>query len=114
MKKDNLVYMKHILDAIHRIEKYTYGVKYDGFMDNELLQAGVIREIEIIGEAAKQLPQEFKDRYSNIPWKKMTGMRDKLIHNYLGVDLDAVWDTVEDDIPQLKDKLENIIESKES
>ena len=111
MRKDNLVYLKHILDAIYRIEEYTVKVKYDDFMNNNLVQAGVMREIEIIGEATKKLVQEFKRKYSDIPWKEMAGMRDKLIHDYFGVDLDGVWDTVKRDIPTLKDKIKNIIEN---
>ena len=110
MKKDNLVYLRHILDAIHRIEEYIEGVEYEDFMNNNLIQAGVMREIEITGEATKGLMQGFKEKYPDIPWKKMSGMRDKLIHDYFGVDLDAVWDTVEKDIPLLKDKIKDIIE----
>ncbi len=111
MKRDNLVYLRHILDAIHRIGEYTEGVEYKDFMNNNLVQAGVIREIEIIGEASKRLTSEFRGKYPDIPWKKMAGMRDKVIHGYFGVDLDAVWDTIEKDITMLGSKIKDIFES---
>ncbi len=114
MKKDDSVYLRHMLDAISRIEEYTRDIQYDGFMDNHLIQDGVIRQIEIIGEATKRLSKEFREKNSEILWKDVAGMRDKLIHDYLGVDLDAVWDTAEKDIPALKNKLRDLIEREET
>ena len=113
MKKDDFVYLMHIRDAILRIEEYTKGVRYDDFMNINLVQAGVMREIEILGEATKRLSKEIKAKYPDIPWRKMAGMRDKLIHDYFGVDLDAIGDTVERDIPSLKNSIKNIIEKEE-
>lgn len=109
MKKDDLVYLKHISDAISRIEEYTQDVGYEDFMENHLIQDGVIRQVEIIGEATKQLSDEIREKYPHIPWKDIVGMRDKLIHGYFGVDIDAVWDTAIDDIPLLKSEIEWII-----
>ena len=114
MKKDDSVYWRHILDAISRIEEYTQGIKYEDFMDNYLIQDGVIRQIEIIGEATKRLSEKIKEKHPEISWKDMAGMRDKLIHNYLGVDIDAVWDTVEEDIPALKNRLKYLIKKEEN
>ena len=109
MKKGDTAYLRHILDAISRIEEYTKGIEYEDFMDDHLIQDGVIRQIEIIGEATKRLSDEIPEKYQDIPWKDMAGMRDKLIHDYLGVDMDAVWETVEGDIPLLKNKLKDLI-----
>ncbi|MBU1035706.1 DUF86 domain-containing protein, partial [bacterium] len=85
MKKDDSVYLRHILDAISRIEEYTQDIKYDGFMDNYLIQDGVIRQIEIIGEATRNLSDDLKNAYPDIPWRKIADMRNKLIHEYFGV-----------------------------
>ena len=110
MNKDATVYLRHIVDAIERLDGYLKGVGREGFLVSDLLQAGVTREMEIIGEAAKQVGAGFRKAHPGIPWKKMAGMRDKLIHDYLGVDYDAVWDTIVKDLPDLKKKLKAILE----
>jgi len=109
MKKDNLVFLKHILDAINLIEEYLKDKKFQEFTNNHMLQDAVIREIEIIGEATKNLAEDFKNKYPEIPWRQIAGMRDKLIHGYFGVDLDAVWDTATTDVPSLKERLQEIL-----
>lgn len=111
MRKDDSVYLRHVLDAICRIEEYTQDITYRNFLNNHLRQDGVIRQIEVIGEAVKKLSPELKERHPEIPWKDVAGMRDKLIHDYLGVDLDAVWNTAKKDIPRLKEEIESIVES---
>ncbi len=107
MKTDS-VYLNHIIDAIKRIEDYTEGIEHEKFTNTNLLQDGVIRQIQIIGEASKRLSQETISKYDDIPWKDITGMRDKLVHDYFGVDVEAVWKTVQIDIPFLKTKIKNI------
>lgn len=111
MKKNDVVYVKHILDSISKIEEYVHRITYEEFMNDSLIQDGTIRQIEIIGEATKQLSEDFRKRYPNIPWKDMARMRDKLIHNYLGVDIDAVWETIERDIPTLKSTVKKILKA---
>ncbi len=105
MKKNDDFFINHILDAINKIEKYTANTDYDDFIKDMMKQDAVIREIEIIGEAVKKLSEKYKDKKSNIPWKDIAGMRDKLIHDYFGVDIDAIWETVLKDIPDLKSKI---------
>lgn len=110
MKKDDTVFLRHILDAVNWIEEYTHGMGYEGFKEAHLVQDGVIRQLEIIGEATRNLSKEFRDNHTDIPWKDMAGMRDKLIHQYFGVDIAAVWDTVTVDIPGLKGRVTKILE----
>lgn len=103
--RKNSVYLRHILDSIAQIEVYVGDMRFDIFMKTRLVQDGVIRQFEIIGEATKNLSEDFRGSHPDLPWKDMAGMRDKLIHQYFGVDMLAVWDSVEKDLPPLKEKL---------
>jgi uncharacterized protein with HEPN domain len=100
--KDNLAFIEHILLCIEKIQEYTKDLTVEDFNNSELIQDAVIRNIEIIGEATKKISKDLKSQYPEIPWKEMSGMRDKLIHDYFGVDVDVVWKTVKDDIPYIK------------
>lgn len=103
-------YTKHIFDAIDSIERYLKDKNYEEFKENSMLQDAVIRKIEVIGEATKKLSGELREKNREIPWKQITGMRDKLIHKFSEIDLDVVWDTTNKDIPLLKVKLQKILE----
>ena len=109
MKKDPIIYIEHISECISRIKIYTEGLDEAGFLQNNLIQDAVIRNFEIIGEATKNINEDFRSKYSEIEWKKIAGMRDKLIHDYIGVDLWAVWGVVENIIPTLDIKIKEII-----
>lgn len=109
MRKNPTIYLNHILDCIHKIQAYTAGMDQDEFINNSLIQDAVIRNLEIIGEATKQLDQAFRSKYPQIEWKKIAGMRDKLIHDYLGVDLWAVWGVIEKVIPDFDEQIQEII-----
>jgi uncharacterized protein with HEPN domain len=108
MIKNDQVYIEHILDAIGKIEKFVRGISKSEFDQNVLVQDAVIRNIEIIGEATKKITRQFIQSHPEIPWQDMAGMRDKLIHDYLDVDIDVAWRTVEVDIPLLKEMIINL------
>lgn len=110
MKKEPVFYLEHIADCSERIIQYTRGLTQADFMQNTLVQDAVIRNLEIIGEATKQLDEDFRSNYSEIEWRKIAGMRDKLIHDYIGVDLWAVHKVVTDVIPEFNKEIIQIIE----
>jgi uncharacterized protein with HEPN domain len=109
MKRDETVYLRHILDAIAKVETYLQGVDETAFKQTSLIQDGVVRQIEIIGEATRRLSRSFRIHYPETPWEDIAGMRDKLIHDYFGVDIDKVWLTAIDDLPVLKAEVEKIL-----
>lgn len=101
MKKDPRVYLAHILECIQKIERFTVGGK-ERFLADEMIQDAVLRNFEVIGEAAKRLDDAFRAANPEIPWRALAGLRDVLIHQYEGVDLERVWAIVEGDLPGLK------------
>ncbi len=113
MKKDMLIFIRHVLDSMGKIELFMRGVKRDDFFNNEEKQSAVIRQIEIIGEAVKNLPNSFRKKYPEIPWKDIVGMRDKLIHHYFGVNLENIWKVINEDIPVLKEQMKKILEKED-
>jgi uncharacterized protein with HEPN domain len=101
-------YLRHILDAIERIERYT-SVGRDRFLAETHWQDATIRQLEIVGEAVKRLSAETRNRMPTVPWKDIAGMRDFLIHDYFGVDLDTVWATSQTDVPALRLAVEELL-----
>lgn len=110
MKKDDRVYLLHMLEAIGQIREYTRELDYHRFKSSRLVQDGVIRQLEILGEATKNLSSTTRAKAPDIPWKDMAGMRDVLVHQYFGVDLDAVWATVGEDLPQVEQGLRKLLD----
>jgi uncharacterized protein with HEPN domain len=106
--KSDAVYLKHILDAIQKIESYV-SVGHETFMSTSHWQDAVIRQLEIIGEASKRLSPELRSRYPRIPWKRIAGLRDVLIHDYLGVDISMVWQITQTYLPDLKQQIDVIL-----
>ena len=100
--KNHQILAVHILNAISRIEQYVVGMNEQQFIDNFLIQDGVMRNIEVIAEASKKIPKEIKDKFPDIPWRQIMAMRNKIIHEYFGVDLLAIWNVVQVDLPELK------------
>jgi len=109
MKKDDTVYLRHILDAIERIAGYVQGVSAERFPHDRLLQDGVVRQLEIIGEASRNLSAEFRQTYVEVPWSQIIVLRNRIIHAYFDVNLRVVWEIVRDDLPSLKQQVEQIL-----
>ncbi len=107
-RKSILPFIRDILDSIEKIEKYCQSMTYDQFLDDDKTRDAVVRNLEIIGEAAKNIPDSVKERFSDIAWRPITGMRDKLIHGYFGVSYSIVWHTIENDLPILKEKMKGL------
>ena len=108
-RRDYKDYLQDIGDSIDDIKSFTGGMTFEDFtMDRKTINA-VIRSIEVIGEATKRIPKSIRGKYPSIPWKKMTGMRDKMIHEYSGVDVEILWKTVKEDVPSLKPLIQNVL-----
>src|SRR3989338_2425453 len=110
MKKNELIFIEHINDSIKNVDNFVKGVSKDSFLKNIEKQHAVVRAIEVIGEAVKNISPAFRHKYHGIPWIKIAGMRDRLIHHYFGVNIERVWEVVKDDIPTLKKHIQKILE----
>jgi len=105
--KDDKVFIRHMLDEVNFIIKESKDLNYQDLLSDEILKRAILRSLEIIGEATKNLSNEFREEHSNIKWRELAGLRDKLIHFYFGVKWERVWDVIKNVIPEIEDKLKN-------
>ncbi len=111
MSKEPIEYLKHIRDeSLYILSVVNNGLTKDDFLRDETLKRAVVRSLEIIGEATKKIPADFKVKWDSIQWKNMAGMRDRLIHDYMGVNYSIVWDVIKNKIPELYNQIEAVIE----
>ena len=110
MKKfDDTARLGHILDAIHCIETYIGGVDKAAFLANKMMQDALMRQIEIIGEAARNISEELQEEHPELPWFEMRAIRNKIVHDYLEINTDIIWDTVQSDLPALKPMIKKLL-----
>ncbi len=110
MKRDYKLFIKDILTSINKIENFISYNSFDEFMRDEKTKSAVVREIEVIGEATKNIPESIRKRYKDLSWIDMAKMRDKIIHFYFGVDYEIVWEVVKKRLPEIKSLIEKILE----
>jgi uncharacterized protein with HEPN domain len=109
MKKDDSVYLEHMLIYMTKLERFISGKEYSDFMKDEFIQNNVIRLLEVIGEASIKVSNEIKGKYKEVPWTKIKGMRNILVHDYGSIRIEVVWNTAELAIPILKEQIKKII-----
>ncbi|WP_448591175.1 HepT-like ribonuclease domain-containing protein [Thermoflexus hugenholtzii] len=109
VKRSGVLFLKDMLESIGRIEEYTSGLTLEGFLVDRRTQDAVLRNLEILGEAARNLPLAIRERYQDIPWAQIMSLRNRLIHGYFIVDYEIVWDIIKNDLPVLRERLKEIL-----
>ena len=107
-KRDPDLLVQDMLDATRKIELYTAGVDRAAFLQDEKTIDAVVRNLEVLGEAARQLPDDFTSRHTDIPWNQIAGLRNRIVHDYFGLDLEIIWQIIQHDLPPLKAQLEKL------
>lgn len=113
MKRDYKLFLKDIIDAMDAIERFIEGMELDDLIKDDKTSSAVMRKFEILGEAARNIPDWMREKYPQIPWKRMAGMRDRLIHGYFGIDYKLVWDAIKIEIPKVKPEFQKILKDLE-
>lgn len=109
MQREPKVFLEDILNAAIKIEKYTKGLSYNNFLDSDLVSDAVIKNILVIGEATKNIPEDIRKSYPQVEWRKMAGMRDMMIHGYFSINYRIIWDVVQNKIPILKEQVKQLL-----
>ena len=110
MKREYKLFIQDIKDCIAQIDEFVGDMKLEEFKADEMVSSAVVRKLEVIGEATKNIPSEIRQKYKELPWSDMAKMRDKIIHGYFGIDYEVVWKTIKERLPEIKPKIDNILE----
>lgn len=113
MKRDYKLFIRDVLECINKIEEFVGGMNFEEFVKDDKTSSAVIRKLEIIGEATKNIPRDVRQRYKTLPWSDMARIRDKIIHFYFGVDYDIVWKVIKERLPEIKLKIMQILNEME-
>lgn len=109
MSRDPRLFLEDIVSCCDKIGRYTLGLAFDQFRSDEKVIDAVARNLELIGEATKRIPADLRGRYQDVPWRKMAGLRDVIVHGYFGVDIQLLWDIVQKDVPTARFKVAAIL-----
>ena len=113
-ERDHILFLEDILNAIEKIERYTENLMFEELCENDMAIDAIVRNLEIIGEASKNVPEKIKRKYPFVEWKEAIGFRNVLIHDYFGIDLESVWDTIKNNLPSLKNNTMKALQSEKS